>query len=297
MKAKKTPAKKKSGARKLPRFSDRYELGGAKLKVSPFCLGMVGEPDTVLAAYDAGINFFFFTADMHWPYYEATRQGLTRLLARGSGIREKIVVGIVSYCTQPEFCYAPFSEAMAAVPGLERVDVPIAGGAYANEFLVRAGIYQQHRRSNFLGTRAIGTTFHDRKAALSAIDHEMIDIAFIRYNPSHPGAREDLFPLLDPKSATLLYNFKNTMGALPPEALPKLGLDDSYWKPKVTDYYRFVLTRPEIDGSLIGLTTPDQVTALAKAMEEGPLDEEEEKFLMDLALLAQGRATLEEEKD
>ena len=278
----------------LPKLADRYELGAAGLKVSPFCLGMVGAPETVPAAFDAGINFFFYTADMHWPYYEPTRQGIAQLLRRGGDIRDRIVVGVVSYCTQPEFCYAPFAEAMEAVPGLGRIDVTIAGGAYANEYLTRSAIFQGHRRSGYLGARAIGTTFHDRKAALQAINHQMIDIAYIRYNSSHAGAREDLFPFLDGSSKTLVYNFKNTLGFVPPEAYPQLGLNDTYWRPKVTDYYRFVLTRPEIHGSLCGLGDPAQVSALAKAMEEGPLDEEEEKFLMDLSLLAEGKASLAE---
>src|SRR4051812_39900076 len=69
----------------LPAPGDRLPLGDCGLKVSPFCLGMVGEPATVPAAFDAGVNFFFVTADMHWPLYEMTRRGLADLLARGGG--------------------------------------------------------------------------------------------------------------------------------------------------------------------------------------------------------------------
>ena len=57
----------------LPRFTDRLALGGQGLAVSPFCVGMVALPETIGAAFDAGINFFFVSADMHWPLYEATR--------------------------------------------------------------------------------------------------------------------------------------------------------------------------------------------------------------------------------
>ena len=60
----------------LPRFSDRLALGKRGLAVSPFCLGLVEDPATISAAFDAGINFFFLTADMHWPLYEASRRGL-----------------------------------------------------------------------------------------------------------------------------------------------------------------------------------------------------------------------------
>ncbi|MEJ7596757.1 MAG: hypothetical protein WKG01_02505, partial [Kofleriaceae bacterium] len=47
---------------KLPRLSDRIAIG--TLSASPFCVGIVDDPDTIGAAYDAGINFFFLTADM-----------------------------------------------------------------------------------------------------------------------------------------------------------------------------------------------------------------------------------------
>src|SRR6185369_15946426 len=111
----------------------------------PFCLGMTKSPETISAAFDAGINFFFISADMHWPLYEHTRQGLAELLARGSSVRDGIVVAGVCYPTQPEFCTVPFHELIAAVPGLNRLDVLLAGGAYGGEFERRWPIYRQHR--------------------------------------------------------------------------------------------------------------------------------------------------------
>src|SRR4029077_3897445 len=91
---------------------------------------------------------------------------------------------------------------------------------------------------------------------------------------------------------TLVYNFKSTLGFVTPERYAELGLNDDYWRPSVTDYYRFALTRPEIDGLLCSPETPLEVKALANALEEGPLDEEEQEYLIDLALLDEGRASL-----
>src|SRR3954451_19121946 len=119
--------------RSLPRLQDRLALGDHGLLVSPFCLGMVGSPETVCAAFDAGINFFFVTADMHWPLYDQARRGLTDLLARGHGIRDQVVVAGVCYPTQPDFCSMPFAELVAAVPGLQTLDVLLAGGAYRRD--------------------------------------------------------------------------------------------------------------------------------------------------------------------
>lgn len=262
------------------------------MSVSPFCLGYVRSPDAIPAAFDAGINFFFLSADLHWPGYEASRRGLEMLLARGPHVRQQIVVAVAIYPTQPEFCMMGLQEVLEAVPGLETVDVAVAGGSYAHEFLTRLPVYQEHRRRGFAGVRAIGTTFHDRRAALLAVNHGLVDIALLRYNPSHPGARHEVFPHLEMRGATLLYNFTNTNGFVSPERFAALGLNDDYWQPRVTDYHRFALTRPELDGLLCSPSTPEEIAGLAAALEEGPLDAEEEKYLMDLALLNEGRARL-----
>ena len=217
------------------------------------------------------------------------------MLARGRGIRDQIVVAAVCYATQPEFCSKPFEELLGEIPRLERLDVLIAGGANAGEFAARLRVYKEHRRSGSAGCRAIGATFHDRQAARRAVVENAVDIAFVRYNPGHAGARRDLFPHLGQPVSTLLFGFKSTFGYVRPEQMTALGLSgDVYWHPEVTDHYRFALSRPELDGLLIAPATPDEVAALAGALEKGPLDEEEEIHLMHTALAAQGRARIDE---
>jgi hypothetical protein len=252
---------------------------------------MVGDPAVVPAAFDAGVNFFFVSTDMHWPLYEGTRRGLADLLARGHGVRDRIVVAGVCYPTQPEFCTAPFEELVAAVPGLERVDVVLAGGAYGHDLGRRMPVYEEHRRHGFLGNRAKGVTFHDREAAVAAVRERQVDIAYIRYNPDHSGARDDVFPHMPDRPRPLLFNFKSTFGYVPPPRMAEIGLPGpEYWNPDVTDHYRFALMPPEMDGLLIGLRTPGEVAALAAAMERGPLTEEEEEYLMSVASVARGEA-------
>src|SRR5262245_7779800 len=92
----------------LPQASDRVLIGKEGLAVSPICVGHVEDPDTISTAFDLGINFFFLTADMHWREYDSTRRGLSDLLQRRGGVRDKIVVAVASYVTQPEFTYLPF---------------------------------------------------------------------------------------------------------------------------------------------------------------------------------------------
>ena len=274
----------------LPRPEQRLPLGRG-LQISPFCLGIVEDPAVVPAAFDVGINFFFITADMHWPEYDKLRRGIELLLARGGDIRDRIVVAGVSYVTQPEFCRVPFVELLDSVHGLERLDVLIAGGAYGHELHRRMPVYQHHREHAHCGARAIGASFHERTAAIAPLCDGTLDLCLSRYNSSHLGARDDLFPHVANRRA-LLFNFSNTRGFVPMSRCDELGIDHEMWRPSRRDHYRFVLSRPEVDGVLCSLGTLDHVTDLVEALEEGPLEEEEQEHLVLLSKLNAGTSTL-----
>ena len=276
----------------LPRPADRLRLGRSGLLVSPFCLGQVGDPATVLAAFDAGLNFFFVTADMHWPRYEHLPRGLAQLLRRRRGIRDEIVVAAVAYATQPEFCWNPFNEVVAAIPGLRRLEVTVACGAYGYELFRRLPEYRAQLRSTHVGARATGISFHDRIAARDAVKKSSVDIAFVRYNAGHPGARKEVYPYLTLRHRTLLYGFTNTDGFVSRARIRQLGLTNDFWRPAITDHYRFALTPPQVNGLLCSPWTPREIGALCRAVETGPLDAEEEQYLVDLASLDEGRAVL-----
>lgn len=277
--------------RRLPSPSSRLTLRRG-LRVSPICIGIVGDPRTVEAAFEAGINFFFVTADMHWPLYAATRRGLRSLFRRGPSVRDEVAVAGVCYPTQPEFNEAPFEELVAAVPGLGRIDVAVMGGAYGSDFFVRQPVYARHRATRYAGIRAIGATFHDRAAVAPAMNHGLVDIAFARYNPAHPGAREDLFPQIDRAARTPLFNFTNSSGYVGATRRAALGVPADVWAPAPEDCYRFALSRREIDGLLCAPATPRHLTRLLDALARPPLTEDETNILINLARLDSGEASL-----
>lgn len=277
--------------KRFPQMTDRLPLGQTGLVTSPFCVGWVQDPSVVEAAFDAGVNFFFLTTDMHWPVYEGIRRGLAALLRRSSGVRDQIVVAATSYVTQPDFTYAPFVELLEAVPELQRIDVLVIGGAYGHEFATRHPIYQQHLRSGRFGARALGTTFHDRAAAIDAINQAQVDLAFVRCNPVHPGARSDLFPKLRP-SPTRVFNFNSMIGYTRPAALAAHGITADHWRPRPTDYYRFALSQRGVEGLLCSLHHPREVRALERALRQPLLDDEEQRYMIDLASLVGGTMRL-----
>ena len=270
----------------LPQPTDRIALASA-LEVSPYCLGLVEDPAAVLAAFDAGINFFFVSADMHWPMYRKLREGLDELLARGGGIRDRIVVAAASYVTQPEFCTMPFLELIEELPRLERLDVLVAGGIYGHEFAGRLPVYVRHRERKTQGARALAGSFHDRAAALAQLRAATLDACFIRYNTSHPGARDDIFPYIVelPRGRVLLYNFNCAKGWVTPRQCTALGLHDDVWRPELEDHYRFALSRDEIDGILFKVGDAADIERVVRAVERGPLDEDEQEHMLRLSEL------------
>lgn len=284
-----TAAKASRARARTHSMRDRLALGATGLRVSPFCLGMVERPEAIVAAYRAGINFFFLTADMHWPLYEGARQGLRALLRSARDVRRKVVVSVVSYVTQPEFCNAPFIEVLNAVPELEHVDVAVIGGSYANDFLSRHDVYRSGRPG---GMTALGATFHERSLAVTAVNQKLVDIAFIRYNSAHAGAEQDVFPLLDRNRTSRLFGFKSTSAYLGPEELSALNVPKQNWRPTMTDHYRFALRPPQIDGILCSLDEPAHVTALGRALRQPPLTALEAEYLKTLSALEAGEVSL-----
>ena len=267
--------------RVLPRFEHRLRIGDG-LSVSPFCLGVVGDWKLIPAAFEMGINFFFVTTDMHWPAYEASRKGLRALLSSRKSIREEIAIAGVCYPTQPEFMVLPFQELVDSVPGMTRVDVLVAGGAYGADLLARVttlrAIVERTQAS------AIAASFHDRAAALAAANHNLVDLCYIRYNPVHSGARQELLPrLTSPRS--LVFNFKSMHGYISHRQLRELEIDPSLWYPEASDYYRYALSRPQMDGLLFSVTHYRQLEELRAALTKEGLSEEEEVHLDELATI------------
>lgn len=272
---------------KLPLLKDRLELGTHGLRVSPFCQGMTaGEPDLICAAFDAGINFFFVSSDLHWPLYDTVRVGLDRLLARGGRIRERIVVAATSYVEEPQAAHQSYRELLAAMPRLGHLDVLVAGGLYAPGLVPHLHALEDALASGEFGAKAIGASFHDRRAAATAHAHELVDVVFSRYNPRHPGSELDLFPRLSSASRTLLFNFRSIDGHIDEATWPRLRLSPKHWRPREPDYYRFALSSQHMDGILGSLGTPRELAELKTALREGPLDEEGRTYLVQLARLA-----------
>lgn len=268
----------------LPTATNRLPLGNTGLQVSPVCVGMTGSSAVITEAFDAGINFFFVSGDLHWPLYQGVRSGLQALFARGGGVRDEVVVAVVSYLDEPFFRYLQFNEVIRAVSGMERVDLMVAGGiSTEHSFTTRLATLQAARERSHLGARAIGGSFHDRPIALASINQNALDVHFVRYNTAHTGANHDLFPHMNGNRTSPVFNFKSVLGRVSKERFRQMGGAAGEWLPSATDYYRFVLSNPGIDGVLCSPMSVAEVGELVEAMEDRPLSVEEQAYMSELS--------------
>jgi hypothetical protein len=109
----------------------------------------------------------------------------------------------------------------------------------------------------------------------------------------HAGARTDLFPHISTRAEgrrCLLYNFKSTLGYLVESEYARLGIADDFWRPHPTDYYRFALSQPAIDGLLCSPCGERELRELVDALGKGALDDEDQQYLLDLGELVRGTA-------
>jgi len=151
---------------------------------------------------------------------------------------------VVSYLDEPLFSVLQFHEVIDQMPGLERVDLLIAGAVSNDQsFYSRLPAIEQARNARHNGACAIGVTFHQRPLALVADHYGLLDIRYIRFNSAHPGARADLFPYMRPSRTGLVFNFKSAMSRITKEMFQQMRLPSHYRLPDVCDHYRFVLGR------------------------------------------------------
>lgn len=240
----------------FPQVSDRIALrGSAGLAVSPVCIGMVQDPAVVVAAYDAGVNFFFLSGDLHWKAYEPLRVGLRHLSAARPASVDEAVVGVVTYLAQPDLMEGAWEDA------LREVD------QFANKVLVVGGVFREdlQRRADTAArvhaacasTTPFGLTIHDTALAMIEAVHCMASILFIRYNHRWRTADAEVLPA-SAASDTPLFAFKTTKFA---------GRSPGTF----ADHYRFALGREGIDGVLCAPADVPELEALQEAIDAGPL--------------------------
>jgi aryl-alcohol dehydrogenase-like predicted oxidoreductase len=120
----------------------------------------------------------------------------------------------------------------------------------------------------------LGISTHDRPIAgrIAADSDSPIDTIMIRYNAANVGAERDIFPYIPESNAPGVIAFTTTRWGqlVNPKKMPPCEEPLT-----AADCYRFALSSGKVDVCITGPKTAEELEGGMKAMDLGPLSEEE----------------------
>jgi predicted aldo/keto reductase-like oxidoreductase len=275
--------------------------------VSPLGIGCGNgiSSEDALWAFDQGVNYFFYSTDLHHSVYSNAARAIRELCNAGSSRRGRVVLSLVSYVNDPDKLFAVLLDQFMELR-IDYVDIfhwgwitdetdcsrlfKASAGLKEDSELVRmaervlglrdrvAEASQELQRRGL--ARFVGASFHSRKKALQYVD-DVLDVLMLRYNVAHTGADHDVFPHLSGDKSRdpgiVVFNSLHEgmrLLTVAPEWYPK---DQPV--PTAGDCYRFALSNPKIDMILSGPRDRDELGLALRELEKGVMDEGEQEFM------------------
>jgi predicted aldo/keto reductase-like oxidoreductase len=300
-------------------LSHYRKLGRTDLSVS--CLGLGGgggiSNEDAMYAFDRGINYFFYSSDLHHFIYSSMAGTLQDLCKRGSSVRDRVVLATVTYIKSPEVALAAILDQFLEL-GIDYIDVLFWGwignsdaAAFgdclnlSNDLRGPNTVYQRtiekmmgasDRLKKMGAVRYIGASFHDLNLAHQWLDSSLLDVVMVRHNVAHRSAQSQVFNCLDAQNPDRpgISTFKSAgshSGALwdAPVGLPK-----GCWIPSVPDLYRYSLSQNCVDICLTGMRSPAEIDAAMSGIQQGKLTQSELDYLGIYGDLHRGRLRIQD---
>ncbi len=197
------------------------KLGRTDLVVS--CLGLGGgkqiSSDDTLYAFDRGINYFFYSSDLHHYLYSSMGDALRKLCGRGSSYREQVVLATVTYMVKsPEAILASLLDQFVDLK-MDYIDVFFWGWidtdneaafrnclSASNDLRGPNSVYQRtiermfetsERMKKMSIVRYVGASFHSHDLARQWLNSPLLDVVMVRHNVAHRTAQAKVFNHLD----------------------------------------------------------------------------------------------------
>lgn len=294
------------------------KLGRTNLTVSGLGIGGGGNisSEDTLYAFDRGINYFFYSSDLHHYLYSSMSDALRQLCGRKSSVRDRVVLATVTYIKSPEVALSALFDQFTEL-GIDYIDVFFWGwigtpdaAAFQNCLQISDdlrganSVYQRtiekmfgvsERLKQMGAVRYIGASFHDLNLAQQWLNSPMLDVVMVRHNVAHRSAQSQIFQQLDSDDPTRsgIVTFKSVgshTGALwePPTDLPS-----TCWQPSVPDLYRYSLSQPNVDVCLTGVRSTAEIDAAIAGLQQGKLTQSELDYLNLYGDLHRGRVSLD----
>lgn len=282
------------------------QLGRTDLTVS--CLGLGGgggisSKDT-LYAFERGINYFFYSSDLHHHLYGFMSEALRKLCGRSSSVREKVVLATVTYIVKtPEVIFSSLFDQFNDL-GIDYIDIFFWGWIDENNaenFRKCVGLSNVLRgpdslcqrniekmfgvseRMKKMGiVRYVGASFHSHDLAQKCLNSPLLDVAMVRHNIAHRTAQDKVFAHLNPqdKKRTGIVTFKSAgMNGLNFLSVPPADLPDKCWQPSIPDLYRYSLSQNCVDVALAGWTCREHIDLAIESIRRGKLTDKEIEYL------------------
>jgi aryl-alcohol dehydrogenase-like predicted oxidoreductase len=245
-------------------------LGRSGLTVGRLGLGSsYGAPSSAYEqAFERGCNYFYWGS--------ARRDGMGDAIRRLAGQdRNSFVVVLQSYSRHGLLLRRRIESGLRQL-NLDYADILLLGWhnhPLSPRLMEGALALQQRGR-----VRHIAVSGHNRPMFQQFARDLRLQVLMMRYNAAHRGAEKEAFPYVErqgePRAGVVCYTATRWGTLVDPRHTPQ-GLRT----PTAVDCYRFVLTNPVVDVCLTGPSSAEQMEANLKALELGPLLEEEMQWM------------------
>ncbi|MBW4509342.1 MAG: aldo/keto reductase [Scytonematopsis contorta HA4267-MV1] len=280
------------------------KFGRTDLTVS--CLGLGGgggiSSEDTLYAFDQGMNYFFYSTDLHHSTYSSMSNGLQQLCKRGSSVRDKVVLATVTYIKSPEAIVAILFDQFKEL-GIDYIDVffwgwvgrndkqsindclqlsPSLRGCNSDYQKIVEEMFGASELMKKMGiVRYIGASFHDINLAKECLHSPLLDVVMVRSNVTHRYAQSQIFNQLNPDDPQRpgIVNFKSTSCSSGLLWDAPVNLPAGCWIPKAPDLYRYCLSQNSMDVCLTGLQNRAQIDAAIAGVKKGKLTPAEINYL------------------
>jgi aryl-alcohol dehydrogenase-like predicted oxidoreductase len=206
-------------------------------------------------AFDRGVNFFLWGSRRR----DGFGAGL-RSLARAPERRERMAIAVQTYTRFPSLMEWSVDRALRAL-AIDYVDVLTLAwwnGPVPRRILDAAVALREKQKA-----RMIMVSCHHRPNFETFIDDPAYDALMIRYNASHPGAEQDVFPFFERRRPGTVAFTATRWGTLVAAGA------------SAADCYRFALSNPNVDVCLSGPKNEAELEEALTAVDRGPLEPHE----------------------
>ncbi len=292
-------------------FSYR-KLGKTGLEVSPLGIGGgIGiSSEDLEYAFERGINYFFFSSDLHHFTYSKSVPALRTLCSKGSAVRDKVVLSTVSYLNDPDKLFGVIMDQFEEL-GVDYIDVFHWGWITrktdtlplflsASDLKDNGAITHNYRKLQEMAQRAteineevlkrglvrhIGASFHSLKVAQQWMG--TLDVLMVKYNLAQLQPETHLFPYLSghKNSDPGIVAFNVAHHSTNFFHIPPVGYPRGAYVPTIPDCYRFALSNPAVDLVLTGMQSRQEIDQAILAMEKGAMSQEENGLIREYAQL------------